>query len=218
MNDALKIENGCSSVEDFKKRLKVKPSWNVFSKVPISEEPYKEGFYLEFADLTVSRLKSASFTVALCHNGCSEKVIVFTVQLSGKFLYIPISKIETAVNREFLVSYSWMKAEYAKEFFNIRESLLDIAIQVRKGTYKNTPPELKPFQYWLFDSGNIIMAVPECLLKKAERAGNLYLYEVGIPCSYVLEKGYRFHKGHVIVDAPYDPVYGLDIPDSYECW
>lgn len=104
------------------------------------------------------------------------------------------------------------------KFFDVRESLRGMALYVKKGTYKDTPPELKPFQYWLDDSGNIIMAIPECLLEKAEESGNLCGYEAAIPCSYVIEKGYRFHKGHVVVDVPYDPVYGVDVPDEYECW
>ena len=218
MNDVFKIENSCSSADDFKKMIRTKPSWNVFFRVPVIEWSHKDWFYLEFADLNDFHLKSDSFTVALCHKGYNEKVIVYTVRLSGKFLYNSIMKIAMAVCKDFHVNYSWMKTEYIKEFFNVRESLQDIAMCVRKGTYKNTPTELKPFQYWLSDSGNVIMAVPECLLKKAEASGNLYLYEVGIPCSYVIEKGYRFHKGYVIVDAPYDPVYGVDIPDNYECW
>lgn len=215
MINSLKIENGCSSAEDFKQRAKVGKPGNVFLKVPV-----QNGFYLQFADSTNFKMESVSFTVSLCHEDCSEKVPAFTVRLAGELQYSLNVTVVMDVEMIFLESYSWMLKEYTKEFFNIRESLSDIAVwwRVKKGTYKGIPQELKPFQYWLSGRGNVVMAILECLLEKAEADGNLYSYEVGIPCSYVLEKGYRFHKGHVVVDAPYDPEYGLDIPESYDCW
>lgn len=80
----------------------------------------------------------------------------------------------------------------------------------KKGTFKNLPEELRPYQYYLADSGNVIMAVPECILQEAIKSGNLSNYEVAIPCSYVIQHGYRFYGDYVVVDVRYDSEIGLE--------
>lgn len=49
----------------------------------------------------------------------------------------------------------------------VRESVRNLALHglLKKGTFKGIPKELKPYQYWLCDSGNVVMIVPECLLQ-----------------------------------------------------
>ena len=97
----------------------------------------------------------------------------------------------------------------------MRRSLEDIAALVAKDYYPGLPDELKEFNYTVVDSGHCIMAIPTILLAAAEASGDLDLYECTIPVKYVLEKGYRMYKGHVIVDAEYDSTYGLLIPEKY---
>ncbi len=58
--------------------------------------------------------------------------------------------------------------------------------------------------------------IKKCLLDRAEKAGDLEMYECPFPVKYVLEKGYRLHKGIVVCDGVYDPEHGLMIPDGYE--
>lgn len=84
----------------------------------------------------------------------------------------------------------------------------------QKGTYSGLPEELQPYHYWLIDSGNVVMAIPECLLEQAIQSGNLMNYECGIPCSYVLRQGYRFYCGYVVVDAPYNSETGLQVEEE----
>ena len=102
---------------------------------------------------------------------------------------------------------------------SVRRSLADLPeAAVHKDNYRGLPQELQEFNYWIVDSGRCVMAVPETLLPEAEAAGDLDLYEVPIPVKYVLEKGYRLYRGHVIVEAGYDPEIGLVIPEGYEEW
>lgn len=42
----------------------------------------------------------------------------------------------------------------------------------------------------------------------------LWNYEVPMPTRYVLEKGYRFFEGYVVVKAEYDQEMGLVIDDE----
>ena len=101
-------------------------------------------------------------------------------------------------------------------FSEARESVKEWVFHgfARKGTYKGLPEELKPYQYWLADSGNVVMVVPESLLQQAIEHGNLSDYEVGVACSYVLKKGYRFYEGYVIVDVPYDDRMGVMVEEE----
>ncbi len=96
---------------------------------------------------------------------------------------------------------------------DIRESIADLVLCgcARRGNFKGLPEELVPFNYWIVDSGNVIMGIPECLLEKAIQHGNLMDYECGIPCSYVLGNGYRMVDGHVVVDVPYSYERGLGV-------
>ena len=67
---------------------------------------------------------------------------------------------------------------------------------VTKDNYIGLPKELKEFNYYYNDgeTGHVIMAVPECLLKEAEQNGDLDMFECPFPVKYVLIKGYRMYK------------------------
>lgn len=96
----------------------------------------------------------------------------------------------------------------------MRKSLQDIAHMVQKRTYPGKlPDELKPYHYYLLDAGHVIMCVLECHLEEAKE--DMDNYELGVPPKYVMEKGYRFIDGYVIVDAPYNMEIGLDVEDEY---
>ena len=59
------------------------------------------------------------------------------------------------------------------------------------------------------------MAIPECLLNEAEEDGDLDEYKCPIPVKYVLEKGYKIYKEHVICDVNYDINVGLIVDEKY---
>lgn len=85
---------------------------------------------------------------------------------------------------------------------------------IRKDNYKGLPVELDEFNYHYADCGHVIMSVPECLLGEAEKNGDLDMFEVPVPCKYVLQNGYRIYKKHVIVNIPYGE-FGVDYDDEY---
>ena len=62
----------------------------------------------------------------------------------------------------------------------MRRSLKDLR-GVEKDSYKGLPEELREFNYYIPDCGNVIMAVPECLLEKAEENGELDMFECPYP-------------------------------------
>lgn len=97
----------------------------------------------------------------------------------------------------------------------MRKSLedLDKRYIIEHPDYAGLPEELKEYLYYILDSGYVIMAVPECLLKEA--GDDLDMYECPVPVRYVLEKGYEIRDGHIIVNAPYDNMLGLDVPEEY---
>ena len=88
---------------------------------------------------------------------------------------------------------------------------------VSKDNYSGIPKELAEFNYYYADgdTGHVIMAIPECLLAKAEEDGDLDMYECPFPVKYVLEKGYRIYKDHVICNGTYDMTFGLMIERKY---
>lgn len=87
---------------------------------------------------------------------------------------------------------------------------------IHKDNYKELPDDLKPFNYYYNDgeTGHVIMAIPTCLLKEAEKDGDLDMFECPFPVKYVLEKGYIIHKNHIICDAKYG-MFGLEILEKY---
>ena len=99
----------------------------------------------------------------------------------------------------------------------MRKSLMDLdQSQIRKvDDYPNLPAELREFCYWLSDSGYSIMAIPEALIKEHFGEMELWNYEVPVPVKYVLEKGWKFFEGYVIVQAEYDDEIGLFVEDKY---
>lgn len=103
----------------------------------------------------------------------------------------------------------------------IRKSLQGIAAYVSKRPYIETPAipdKLEPYHYYIKDSGHCIVSVLETHLGVAQKENKMDDYEVPIPVKYVLENGYRIVDGYVVVDAPYDPILGLDVDEKYEAW
>ena len=87
---------------------------------------------------------------------------------------------------------------------------------IHKDNYIELPDDLKPFNYYYNDgeTGHVIMAIPTCLLKEAEKDGDLDMFECPFPVKYVLEKGYIIHKNHIVCDAKYG-MFGLEILEKY---
>lgn len=97
----------------------------------------------------------------------------------------------------------------------MRKSLEDIKNIVSKKPYHKTiPEELEPYRYYILDSGHCIMCVLECHLAEAKEAC-MDDYEIPVPIKYVLEKGYRVIDDYVIVDAPYNDIFGLEVDEKY---
>lgn len=88
---------------------------------------------------------------------------------------------------------------------------------ISKDNYIGLPNELVEFNYYYNDgeTGHVIMAIPECLLEEAEINGDLDMFECPFPVRYVLEKGYRMYKNHVICEASYNKIFGLDVDDIW---
>ncbi len=97
----------------------------------------------------------------------------------------------------------------------MRKSLEDIKHMVRDIPYPAPlPADITNHQVYLIDSGHSIM----CVLAQhwnSEAKVTPDDYEVPVPVKYVLERGYRKHGDYIIVDAPYDRTFGLDVPDEY---
>lgn len=99
----------------------------------------------------------------------------------------------------------------------MRKSLEDLPkSMVRKvDDYPGLPAELKELCYWLPDSGYNIMAIPESVLKEHFGDMDLWRHECPMPVKYVLEKGYKWFEGYLVVDAPYSHDFGLIVDDKY---
>ena len=87
---------------------------------------------------------------------------------------------------------------------------------VRKDNYDGLPENLKEFNYYFQECGHSIMAIPKCLLKNAIHCNALDDFEIPIPVKYVLEKGYKMYKGHVVCDVKVDVVRGITFAQGYE--
>ena len=66
------------------------------------------------------------------------------------------------------------------------------------------------------DCGHSILAIPECKLDEAIKNGDLDMFECPFPVKYVLEKGYRMYKDHVVCEAEYHPAFGLIIDEEWD--
>lgn len=99
----------------------------------------------------------------------------------------------------------------------MRKSLLDIRHMIQFVPYKGLlPEELKPYHVYLIDSGHKIMCVLEKHLEVAQEKG-MDLYELSLPVKYVIEKGYRFVDGYVVVvDAEFNGRYLVVDERHYE--
>lgn len=88
---------------------------------------------------------------------------------------------------------------------------------ITKDNYTGLPDELKEFNYYYHDgeTGHVIMAIPECLLSEAEQDGDLDMFECPFPVKYVLNKGYRVYKEHIVCIGEYDRIFGLVIDNMW---
>lgn len=88
---------------------------------------------------------------------------------------------------------------------------------ITKDNYVGLPKELDEFNYYYNDgdTGHVIMAIPECLMSEAEENGDLDLFECPFPVKYVLNKGYRIYRNHVICEGKYDEIFGLEIDQMW---
>ena len=88
---------------------------------------------------------------------------------------------------------------------------------ITKDNYVGLPEELKDFNYYYNDgeTGHVIMAIPECLLNEADENGDLDMFECPFPVKYVLQKGYRIYKNHIICEGKYDEIFGLGIDSQW---
>lgn len=80
--------------------------------------------------------------------------------------------------------------------------------------FDGLPKELEPFYIYYQDCGKCILSILECHFNEAVESGKFKDYLVGVPCSYVLRKGYRLYNGYVIVDAPYSKELGLLVDEE----
>jgi hypothetical protein len=97
----------------------------------------------------------------------------------------------------------------------MRKSLQDIAHMIQWRLYpRQLPEELRPYHCYILDSGHSIMCVLETHLEEA-RKSSMDDYELPVPVKYVLEKGYRFVDGYVVVEAEYSEELGLMVDDKY---
>ena len=69
------------------------------------------------------------------------------------------------------------------------------------------PENLRAFAVYLPELGDCVLAIPQAM-RTASKA-DPYLYEVPVPLSMVLRRAYQIETGHVYMDIPYDPVFGL---------
>lgn len=106
-------------------------------------------------------------------------------------------------------------AEEEVETNTIRRSVADLH-GVKKDNYEGLPEELKEFNYYFADCGHSILAIPECKLDEAIKDGDLDMFECPFPVKYVLEKGYRMYKNHVVCEAEYHPAFGLVIDEEWD--
>ena len=97
----------------------------------------------------------------------------------------------------------------------IPRSLCDIKDFVKKDHYEGLPKELRRFNWYVPDSGHCILVIPEQFLESVDKTTDLDCYEVLVPCRYVLEKGYRLYRGHVICNVPYDSRFGVCVDEKY---
>lgn len=90
-------------------------------------------------------------------------------------------------------------------------------IGITKDNYAGLPKELDEFNYYYKDgeTGHVIMAIPECLMEEAEMHGDLDMFECLFPVKYVLSKGYRIYKEHIVCIGEYDKMWGLKIDDIW---
>ena len=96
----------------------------------------------------------------------------------------------------------------------MRKSLQDIAHMVQNRPYPgHLPDELKPYHYYLLDSGHSIMCILETHMEEAQ--SSMDDYEVPVPVKYVIERGYQLVGGYVIVNAEYSSKVGLLVDDIY---
>ncbi|MFZ3132736.1 MAG: hypothetical protein WA125_16945 [Desulfosporosinus sp.] len=97
----------------------------------------------------------------------------------------------------------------------MRKSLEDIKHMVKAISYPGgIPADIIAHHVYLLDAGHSILCVLTQHWDDATK-GDPNGYEVPVPVKYVLEKGYKISGDFIVVDAPYDSDFGLDVPDEY---
>ncbi|KJD42657.1 hypothetical protein [Paenibacillus terrae] len=96
----------------------------------------------------------------------------------------------------------------------LRKSMEGLGHMVQSRPYPNLPEDLKEYHFWIADVGHSIMCIPTVLWDVAAKS-TLDDMEVAAPVKYLIVNGYTIKDGYVTIDAPYDPVLGLDIDDEY---
>lgn len=99
----------------------------------------------------------------------------------------------------------------------MRKSLQDLnQNMIRKvDDYPDLPEELKELCYWIADSGYSIMAIPDAVIDEAWHAMDPERYEIPMPVKYVLEKGWKWFEGCIVVPCEYSHEIGALIDEQY---
>lgn len=79
---------------------------------------------------------------------------------------------------------------------------------------KDLPEELRPFYAYVLSTGHSLM----CIIKVHEEmalASKIEDYEIPVPVKYVLEHPYTLKNEYIVIEATYNPNYGLDVNEEY---
>lgn len=96
----------------------------------------------------------------------------------------------------------------------MRKSLNDIRHMVKNVPYPGKiPMEIMEHHVYLLDSGHSILCVLSQHWKGPDTDHSDF--EIPIPVRYVLEKGHQVRGDFIIVEASYDPDFGLDVDEQY---
>lgn len=100
----------------------------------------------------------------------------------------------------------------------MRRSLEDIKHMVDwSKNYPGLTSDLKPYYAYITDCGHSIMAVPKTLLAQHEGTSEeLWQFEVPIPVKYLLTHTFYIYEGYIIIDVPYNSVFGVEVEEGYE--
>ena len=96
----------------------------------------------------------------------------------------------------------------------LRKSLDGILHMILDKPYPKPLPELLvEYHVYVVDSGHCICAIPKPLFGAALSSGEPWMYEVPIPARYVLHTGWERHGEYLVVDVPYDDIFGVEVDE-----